>query len=273
MVKKKKTADIRIEVGDAVKKLNESPSGLVNLIITDPPYNTGMPYDAYDDNKPYAEYMTWTKKWLAAVQRVLHKHGALWIFSPDEWVSEIDMMARHDFKLHKRRHIVWTFTFGVACQKNFSRSHCHLLYFTKNKSKYTFNADAIRVPSARQLVYKDKRANSPGKLPDSTWMLLREQLEPCMTPDKDTWLVSRICGTFHERKKHSPNQIPVQLMERIVLSTSNPGDLVLDPFGGSFSSGVASVRHGRNFIGFDISRKCVEFGRQRVREAQGERNG
>lgn len=227
------------------------------MTLADPPYNFGVPYDSYADNKTYDEYMTWTRQWLAAAVQAMHKHGALWIFVPDEWVSEIDMLARHEFKLYKRRHVIWAFTFGVACQGNFSRSHCHILYLTKAKTVRTFNDKPLRHASARTLEYADKRANPDGKLPDATWMILRDQLLPHMLPTQDVWLESRICGTFKERKKHSPNQIPLPLMERIILSCSNPGDTVVDAFVGTGGSGLLCARHGRNFLGYDVSPECV----------------
>lgn len=259
-----------VVAGDCVAGMRGCAEGVAALIIADPPYNIGMAYDAYEDNKSYDDYLAWTGEWMAAAVHALHKHGAMWIFVPDSWVSEIDLLARRKFKLYKRRQVVWCYTFGQASQKNFSASHCHLLYLTRAKTKFTFNADAIRVPSARQLVYKDRRQNPSGKLPDDTWMLLREQLEPYMTPDRDTWLESRICGTYNERRDHSPNQIPIPIMERIVLSTSNPGDAVIDPFAGTGSAGVACVRHGRHYLGYDISKKCTrEIGGRLAEEEAG----
>lgn len=238
-----------------------------DLVIADPPYNFGQPYDAYKDNKSYAEYVDWTRKWVGAAAQLLAPHGAMWIFVPDEWVSEIDVLAKREFKLHKRQHVVWAFTFGQNCTKKFTRSHCHLLHFTKAKTKFTFNPKSLLVPSARQLVYGDKRAVLAGKVPDDTWMLLEAQLKPHMGKDKDTWLESRICGNFKERKNHSPNQIPVPVMERIVLACSNPGDRVVDPFAGTGSSGVACALHNRRWEGFDLSAKCVSESNRRVKEA------
>lgn len=237
------------------------------LIIADPPYNMGVPYEAYADNKSYDEYMSWTRDWMYHASRTLHRHGSLWVFVPDEWVSEVDVLARTQLNLFKKQHVIWAYTFGVKCTKKFSRSHCHLLWFTKTKSAFTFNADAVKVASARAAVYKDKRAVAGGKPPDDTWMLLKDQLEPYMGADKDTWLESRVCGTFKERKKHSPNQIPVPLMERIVLACSNPGDLVVDPFAGTGSSGVACAKHGRNWQGYDLSATCVAESNRRIKAA------
>jgi DNA modification methylase len=179
----------------------------------------------------------------------------------------VDVLCRRVLGLHRRSWVVWFYTFGVANQKNFSRSHTHILYFTKSKTDFTFNDDAVRVPSARSLVYADRRQNPKGKLPDNTWALLREDLEPYMTPDKDTWLVSRVCGTYKERQKHSSNQVPLPIMERIVLASSNRGDLVLDPFVGTGTTAVACVKHGRRFTGWDISETCVREGWRRVAAA------
>lgn len=243
--------------GDCVKLALELPYK-PKLIIADPPYNQGMPYEAYKDNKSYDQYMKWTKEWMWAASKAVDKHGSIAVFAPDEWVTEIDMLARHNLKLHRQRWIVWAFTFGQKAQKSFTRSHCHILWFSKAKTKYTFNLDAVKVPSARQLVYKDKRAAAGGKPPDDTWMLLKDQMEPYMTPDRDVWMVSRICGNFKERKAHSPNQIPLPIMDRLVKTLSNPGDRVLDLFCGTGSSGIVCKSLGRNWEGLDVSATCVE---------------
>ncbi len=245
----------------------EGLKGKVDLLIADPPYNFGQKYDSCKDSKSYNDYLIWTQGWMATAQDTLKATGSMWVFCPDEWVSEIDIYARKTLGMYKRRHVIWAFTFGQSAQKNFTRSHCHLLWLTMHKTKYTFNKKAVQVPSARQLVYDDKRAVKAGKSPDATWMLLKDQLEPYMTPDKDTWLMSRICGTFKERKNHSPNQLPVPLLERIVLACSNKGNLVIDPFSGTGSSGVACAKHGRNWQGFDISQRCVTEGNRRIKEA------
>ena len=265
MAKKDQPTQLARKV-DCIKAMN----GLgyrPKLIIADPPYNFCQPYEAYEDNKPADKYLDWTSQWMAAAVKCLDKHGSLFVFAPDEWVSEIDILARKELQIFRRQWIIWAFTFGQRAQRGFTRSHCHILWFTKTKSKYTFNFDAVRVPSARQLVYNDKRAVAGGKPPDDTWMLLKGQMDPYMGPDKDTWLVSRVCGTYKERKKHSPNQIPVPIMERIVLACSNPGDHVVDPFAGTGSSGVACAIHGRHWEGFDISATCVNESNRRMKKA------
>lgn len=263
-VKPPPTFDVRkADCVEFLRGLKRKPK----LIVADPPYNYGVDYEAMGDNLPHTEYREWTHDWLAAAQSALDPHGSMWVFVPDEWVSEIDIYCRKELKMTRRSWVVWYYTFGVANQKNFSRSHTHLLYFSRKKTKYTFNADAIRVPSARQLVYNDKRQAAGGKLPDNTWVLTRETLQPLFQGDADTWLESRICGTFKERKKHSPNQLPEPLVERIVLGCSDPGDLVVDPFLGSGTTGVVSVRNYRDFAGCDLGATCVAESAQRIGRA------
>jgi site-specific DNA-methyltransferase (adenine-specific) len=265
---KQKKVPLRSELlaGDCVKGMDYLEPGSVDLIVADSPYNYGQAYDAYDDNQPEEKFLGWVQTWIASATRVLNKHGSMWIFAPDEWVSEVDVYCRHRMHLYKRSHVVWFYTFGQSCAKNFARSHTHLLYYTKTKSKFTFNADdkQVRVPSARQLVYKDKRQNPKGKLPDNTWMLLKGEMDQVFQPDMDTWLVNRVCGTYLERAKHSPNQLPYSLIERIVLSTSSPGQLVVDPFLGSGVTGQVCKHHGRHFLGYDISKECVKQARRRI---------
>jgi DNA modification methylase len=236
----------------------------MNLIVADPPYNIGKEYENYDDSKPHDEFMGWTQAWIQMAYNCLHPNGSLFIFAPDEWASEVDVYCRQEVGLNWQSTIVWYYTFGVACQGRFSRSHTQILWYTKSKTKFTFNRDAIAVPSNRQLVYKDKRANPKGKVPDNTWMLTQKAMADCFGPDEDTWLVSRVCGTFKERQKHSSNQIPEPIMERIVLACSNRGELVLDPFCGTGTTGVAAVRHGRRFLGYDISPTCVKQSLERI---------
>ena len=258
-----------VEVANGVVML-EKTAGQADLVLADPPYNYGQQYAGYDDNKTEAQYWAWTTGWLEAARNALRPSGALWVFAPDEWVSDIDVHARRKLGFTKQNHVVWVFTFGQAAQKRFTRSKCHLLYLTKSKTKRTFNADALKVPSARQLVYGDKRAQSGGKLPDDTWMLLGSQMEPYMTPDTDAWLQSRVCGTFKEREKHSPNQLPVPIVRRIVEATTKPGDLVVDPFCGSGTTGVVCKLTGRAFRGYDVSSDAVKQARRRIAEAVAE---
>ena len=246
----------------------------VSLIVADAPYNQGMEYSGHNDNMPAAQYWAWTEAWLRAAHTVLAPHGSLFLFYPDEWVSEVDVFCRKELKLHRRNMIEWIFTFGQAARKSFTRSHIHILYYVKTASNFTYHADAARVPSARQLVYGDKRAKAGGKQPDDTWVLLKQDLELFLPEAGDVWLENRVCGTYRARQKHAPNQIPVPLLERIIKVASDEGDLVCDPFVGTGSTGVAALHLRRRFVGFDVSSLCLEESNKRLQAVQaGVENG
>src|SRR5690606_1379763 len=157
-------------------------------------------------------------------------------------------------------------TFGVNCKEKFSRSHAHLFYFTKDSKRFTFRGDALenRVPSARQLVYADARANPLGRLPDDTWVLRPQDLAGCFTAAEDTWYFPRAAGTFKERAGFHGCQMPEQLLARIIRSCSHERDLVLDPFSGSATTLVVAKKLNRRFLGFDLSSEYVQRGRQRL---------
>lgn len=257
---------------DCLDWLDEFNDPFIDLAIADPPYNINYnAYDVYKDNLSRNDYLLWCERWLGYLYFLLKKHGSFWLYINDEYVSELDVLAKK-IGFIKRSHIIHYYTFGVACRNNFARSHTHFIYYVRDKHQFTFNANSadIRVPSARQLVYKDKRANPDGKLPDNTWVLSPIDLEKAFTPEEDTWLVPRVCGTFRERvergnkKKRSLPQMPEKIVERAILATSRPGDVVFDPFLGTGTTGVVAIRHGRCFYGCDISEHYVERARRRI---------
>lgn len=257
----------KLYIGDCVSLMSGATAlkGTVDLVCVDPPYNIGYDYGdgEYDDARPGAEYKQWTDGWLDAVYAILSEHGAMWVVIGDEWAAEVKVAAtQRGFKL--RSWVVWYYTFGVNCTQKFNRSHAHLLYFVKDEKKFTFNVDAIRVPSARALVYNDKRAAPGGKLPDDTWVLRPQDLASGFNPEDDVWSISRVCGTFKERVAGAANQLPEQLMGRIIRACSNEGDLVLDPMSGTGTTLTTAKKLGRKYIGFEISPVFAERAANRL---------
>src|SRR5215471_2398110 len=182
----------QIWTGDCVQLLAKVPPGSVDLAFADPPFNIGYEYDHYDDRRAKADYLVWTDTWLRAVRRVLKPAGSFYVAIGDEYAAEIKVRL-DGLGLTLRNWIVWHYTFGVNCTKKFNRSHAHIFYYVADPKHYTFNAGAVRVPSARQTTYADRRANPRGKLPDDTWVLRPQEDGRFFQADDDTWYVSRVC--------------------------------------------------------------------------------
>jgi site-specific DNA-methyltransferase (adenine-specific) len=233
--------------------MNKLAPGSVDLVFADPPFNIGYEYDTYDDRQAAEDYLGWSRRWGQAVARALKPDGTFWLAIGDEYAAELKVLFHRELRLACRSWVIWYYTFGVNCTKKFSRSHAHLFHFVKDERRFTFNADAIKVPSARQLVYADVRAKEGGRLPDDTWILRPQDLPDGFAEQEDTWYFPRVCGTFKERMGFHGCQMPEQLLGRIIKVSSNPGEVVLDPFAGSGTTLVVAKKLGRRWLGFELS--------------------
>jgi site-specific DNA-methyltransferase (adenine-specific) len=244
--------------------LERLPDASVHLAFADPPFNIGYDYDTYDDRRTADDYLAWSRRWIGGVQRVLRPDGTLWLAIGDEYAAELKVLATRELGFTCRSWVVWYYTFGVNCRSKFSRSHAHLFHLVKDPAAFTFNSDTIRVPSARELVYGDKRANPRGRLPDDTWVLRPQDLPAGFGSDEDTWYFPRVCGTFKERSGWHGCQMPEQLLGRIIRASSHPDDVVLDPFAGSGTTLAVAKKLGRRFIGCELSEAYAERIRARL---------
>jgi site-specific DNA-methyltransferase (adenine-specific) len=183
---------------------------------------------------------------MTACKKHLLPHGSFYIAIGDDYAANVKIIA-DEFGLFMRNWIIWHYTFGQQTKNKFTRSHTHIFYFVNDKKNFTFNDYAVRVPSDRQLIYDDKRANTTGKMPDDVW-------DGC----------SRVCGTFKERTGWHPCQMPESLLKRIISASSNPGDCVLDPFSGSGTTAAAAYQLGRNYVGIEISPEYVKNANERL---------
>ncbi|MEO1614897.1 MAG: DNA methyltransferase [Planctomycetota bacterium] len=260
----------QIHQGDCVELLDQVAPGSVDLVFADPPFNIGYSYDVYDDEQSSQDYLGFCRAWMTRVHRALKPDGTFWLAIGDEYAAELKVAAQ-SLGFHTRSWVIWYYTFGVNCVRGFSRSHTHLFHFVKDPERFTFNGEnpLVRVPSARQLVYADARANAKGRLPDNTW-ILRPQDSPPMgfSPSHDTWFFARVAGTFKEREGFHGCQMPEQLLGRIIRVSSNPGDLVLDPFSGSGTTLVVAKKLGRRYLGTELSDDYAARAAERLESCQ-----
>lgn len=243
---------------DCITALKQLEDGSVDLAFADPPFNIGFSYDVYDDRRDGDEYLDWCQQWLSEISRVLKSNGTFWLAIGDEYAAELKVLMQRELKWTCRSWVIWYYTFGVNCKMKFNRSHAHLFHMVKDPKDFTFNTDAIRVPSARQLVYGDRRANPKGRLPDDTWILRPQDLPEGFQPDDDTWYFPRVAGTFKERAGWHGCQMPEQLLGRIIRACSHPDELVLDPFGGSGTTAIVAKKLNRQFLTFELSEEYAQ---------------
>ena len=257
-------SSVSIRNRECIAGMKKIGDGEVDLVFADPPFNIGYDYDVYHDKLESEQYLSWSRDWLTQVTRILKPNGTFWLAIGDDYAAELKVLMQRELGLSCRSWVVWYYTFGVNCKAKFSRSHTHLFHMVKDPKDFVFNADAIRVPSARQLVYADRRANSKGRLPDDTWILRPQDAPESFDAEEDVWHFPRVAGTFKERAGFHGCQMPEQLLGRILRVSSNEGDFVVDPFLGSGTTAAVAKKLRRKFVGFEISEDYVNSSRERL---------
>jgi site-specific DNA-methyltransferase (adenine-specific) len=234
--------------------------GQFDLFFADPPYNIGVDYGggkAADSLTP-DENLASCRRWLKLAANAVRPGGAVWLLLPDEWVGILDYVCRMELGLHMRNWIKWHETFGVQTTNKFARTSRHVLYYvrpshpTTDDNRFTFNPDAVKVPSDRQTKYNDSRGAAGGKVMG------------------DVWTVSRVAGTFSERAEGFKNQIPEELLTRVILSTTRPRDKVLEFFSGSGSLARVCLAEGRCYEGYERHGRNASRSHARVTERAAE---
>lgn len=230
---------------------NESMS----LIVTSPPYNIGKKYETRKSMDVYVEGQA---ACIAEAFRLLHPTGSIcWQvgnYVENGEIFPLDIILYQLFKNHGlqlRNRIIWTYGHGLHCQKRLSGRHETILWFTKTDD-YIFNLDPIRIPSKypNKKYFKGPRK---GEL----------SCNPLGKNPSDVWDIPNVKSNHLEKTDH-PCQFPVGLVERLVLSLTNPQDNVLDPYLGSGSSAVAILKHDRNAFGCDLDKNYIDIAWERI---------
>lgn len=248
----------------ALDLLRSLPDESVDMVYTDPPFGTGdvqmmarksgkniVSKISYSDK--YANYLEFLTPHLVEMQRVLKDTGTMYLHLDHHWVHyakvECDRIFGGDNFLNE---IVWSYNFGGRGKDRFPQKHDTILVYTKEMGKHTFNWDDIdRIPyAAPELQYV-------GRSKEEAERRIAEGQVPT-----DVWSMS-IVGTASKERLGYPNQKPLKLVRRCIVASSNPGDLVLDPFGGSGTTGAAALECGRHFILSDVGPDAVDVMRRR----------
>jgi len=235
-----KKGKIQILEGDALNLFKNIESGTVDLIIADPPYNLGKDYGNNHDLKGFDEYLDFTRNWFKETHRVLKKTGSIYVFMGVRFISYLYDILDREFKMFFNSWITWHYTQGMGKIKGFSPRHDDILFFNKT-ANFKFNLDNIRIPQK----YYRQRNNMNGANPG------------------DVWQFSHIHYSNPERENH-PTQKPEALIERMILASSDEGDLILDPFAGSGTTLRVCQVLNRNCIGFELNPDYVDMIEKRL---------
>jgi adenine-specific DNA-methyltransferase len=244
--------DSEIYHGDSLDALKLIEDSSIDLIFADPPYNIGKQFGDFKDEWQSDEcYAEWCFSWLELCIKKLKPNGSLYVMSSTQAIPYIDLWLRKKMTIMSR--IVWHYdSSGVQAKKYYGSLYEPILFAVKNSKNYIFNADDIEVEAKTGAVRKliDYRKAIP---------------EPYNTKKipGNTWYMPRVRYRMHEYEEH-PSQKPEQLLERIIKASSNEGDVVLDPFGGTFTTSAVAQRLGRKSISIEQNIEYVKIGLRRL---------
>lgn len=229
---------------------------LIDLTVTSPPYNIGKEYEKV---MSVDEYVKWSEEWMKLVYENTTNYGSFWLNVGYMPVREkgkavpISYLIWDKSNFFMIQELVWNYGAGVAAKNSLSPRNEKVLWYVKNEKKYTFNLDNIRDPNVKYPNQKKNgkiRVNPLGKNPSDVWQI------PKVTSGKNR--------SSKERVSH-PAQTPVELFKRIILASSNPGELILDPFIGSGTTAVVASSLDRYSLGFELNSEYLDLAIERIK--------
>lgn len=236
-----------------LERLRDSPFRF-DLTVTSPPYNIGK---EYEDKLSVDDYVKWSRRWMTLVHDVTASSGAFWLNLGYFEVPERGLCVPISYLLwdqspfYLNQEVVWVYGAGVSARRRLSPRNEKWLFYVRDAANYTFNLDAIRDPNVKYPNQKKNgkfRCNPLGKNPSDVWEFAK--------------VTTGTARSSKERTSH-PAQFPLGVVERIVKASSNAADLVLDPFAGSGSAGIAAAALGRVFVGVEMDRRYCELAAKR----------
>ena len=227
----------RVNLGDCIALMEDLPPDSVQLIFADPPFNLNKKYGAYRDNLPFNDYMAWTENWIKAAVRVLKPDGALMLYNIPKLLTYTTPILND---LCEFRHWIAWDSPGKPLGRTLQPAHYGILYYTKTDD---FKFYDVRAPHKKCRKCQAYAKDYGGK----------EHLRhPFGVQIGDVWNDIHRVRHASKRINNHPCQLPVHLIERIILMTTDPGDVVLDPFCGGGSGAIAAKQMGRRYIGAEI---------------------
>lgn len=239
MIPKLQTPLGQLYEGDCLKVLSQIETETVDLAFADPPFNLGKDYTSkINDALKEADYIDWCKSWLDEMVRTLKPGGSLFLWNLPKW--NLPLGAYLGNKLTFRHWISVDIKYSLPIQKRLYPSHYSLLYFIKGERPAIFHPDRLPVPCCKKC---------GNELRD--YGGYKDKMNPLGVSLSDVW--TDIPPVRHAKyKKRDANALSLKLMDRIICMASDPGSIVIDPFGGSGTTYVAAELNGRRWIGSEL---------------------
>lgn len=237
-----------IHQGDAIEILKEYPDESIDLVFADPPYNLDKDYTVYDDEKPNEAYINWCNEWLYEYARVLKPTGSLYVLNLPHWaIHHADFLNQH---LYFQNWIVWDAL--SAPRGKIMPAHYALLFYIKSTEKFVYHPENIGEIDARYYCLRKSCVSKRKEEGDDDKVKLNDIW----------WDIHRI---KHRRDRdHHPCQLPEPFMSRIIQLSTNPGDVVLDAFGGAGTTPVTALQLGRKYVAIDMDANYVNMMRDKI---------
>ena len=239
----------QIIVDDCLKVLAQIPDDSVDVCFADPPFNLKKKYTSYDDTKVTKGYLAWCEEWLSALVRVTKPEGSIFVHNIPKWLTHFAVYLN---QISVFRHWISWDSMSIPLGKTLLPAHYGILYYTKRAKGFKFYD--VRIPHKKCRLCDGYIKDYGGK---------KAQMHPFGTLASDVWTdIPRI--RHNKRRDKHPCQLPIHLLERIVLMSSDPGDVILDPFVGTGTTAVAAKRLGRHFIGIDLDKEYAQIASENV---------
>jgi site-specific DNA-methyltransferase (adenine-specific) len=246
----------KIIYADALEALKTIPDNSVDLIFADPPYNIGKNFNGKIEKWDTEDsYLEWCYEWIDLCVQKLKPNGSFYVMTATQFMPYFDIHLRKKLTILSR--LVWSYdSSGVQAKKYYGSMYEPILFCVKDKNNYTFNNNDILV---------EAKTGAKRKLID-----YRKAVPTVYNSEKvpgNVWEFSRVRYRMDEYENH-PTQKPISLLERIIKASSNEGDLVLDPFSGTFTTCFVAKELNRNSIGIELQDEYVKIGLRRLQLAE-----
>ncbi|HJQ25454.1 MAG TPA: DNA methyltransferase [Blastocatellia bacterium] len=247
-------------VGDATRWLRSLEAASVDLVFADPPYNLSKAeWDSFESQQ---QYVHWSLEWIEQAARVLKPTGTLYVCGFSEILADLKLPAFRFFQ--GCRWLVWHYKNKANLGHDWGRSHESILHFRKSK-QFTFNTDDVRIPYGNHTLkypeHPQAETSQYGKAEKNRSRLWEPH--PKGAKPKDVLEIPTTCNGMHEKTPH-PTQKPEELLRKVILASSNPGDLVIDPFLGSGTTAVVAEQLHRRWKACDLSVEYCQWAAERI---------